>query len=254
MDIMDRIASALRRRTRQHSITSNGKKIEIVKYHDGTQEVLYNGVVYSRMRPNSLLTNSYWDYFLPLAYLYENPKILMIGLGGGTIAYQFENSGAKISEFDIVEIDKDMISIAKAFYPRMRAKIIEGDGIEYVKGSGKRYDILILDAYINYSIPSAFMSRPFIESAYASLSDNGILAINYLNDGGSFNNTQGFISMLKEKFTVYTLDTDITLYNTIILASKSLDSKSISDRALARMPEAYANRNMVRSYSSMKSA
>lgn len=254
MNIVGKLSDALRRRTRQYFATAGGKKIEIIGYPDGTREVLYNGVVYSRLRPKSILTHSYWDYFLPLAYLYGNPKVLMIGLGGGTIAYQFEKAAVHTSGFDIVEIDPDMVELSRVFYPEMRANIMQGDGFEYIRGNREPYDIIILDAYVNYSIPEAFTSKAFVENAYASLSSNGILAINYLHYAKGGQSAQAFISILKERFDVYILETGAALYNTIILASKRMDGKTISGKVSANMPKEYSELNLMRSYADMKRA
>ncbi|MEM0149870.1 MAG: fused MFS/spermidine synthase [Candidatus Micrarchaeaceae archaeon] len=253
-DNVHKLVYAFQRQTRQYSITSKGKKVEIIKYHDGTREVRYNGVVYSRISPNSILTHSYWDYFLPLAYAYENARVLMIGLGGGTIAYQLEKALAPISKFDIVEVDQDMINLARLFYPDMRANIIKGDGLEYIKDKRGQYDMIILDAYINYSIPAAFISKAFIDDACAALSSNGILAINYLQDANGAQASRAFIEMLKASFNVYTLATKATLYNTIILASKSLDGESIYRKVSAGMPKEYAESDLMRSYLNIKKA
>ena len=251
---MRKLAYAFRRREMQYSITSKGRSIEIVKYHDGTREVRYNGVVYSRISPKSILTHSYWDCFLPLAYMYENARILMIGLGGGTIAYQLEKAAAPISKLDIVEIDQDMIDLAKVFYPDIKANIIKGDGLEYIKDKHGQYDIIILDAYINYSIPAAFISKAFIDDAFAALSNNGILAINYLQEANGMQASNAFVGILKTRFSVYTLAAQATLYNTIILASKSMDSESIYRKVSAGMPKEYAEPGLMHGYTNMKKA
>ncbi|MCL4390903.1 MAG: fused MFS/spermidine synthase [Candidatus Micrarchaeaceae archaeon] len=251
---MGRLASAFTRTSRQYSITSAGKKLEIIKYHDGTREVRYNNVVYSRINPKSIFTHSYWDYFLPLAYLCSNPKILMIGLGGGTIAYQFEKARVQAERFDIVEVDRDMIEIAKVFYPEAKANIIEANGLDYIKGKDGMYDLIILDAYINYSIPSQFTSREFIGDAYAALTSKGVLAINYLQDATGSHLADAFIEALKGRFDVYTLETRITLYNAILIASKSMGSTEIYKAASAGMPKEYAEANLMRSYANMKKA
>ena len=251
---MGRLASAFTRTSRQYSITSAGKKLEIIKYHDGTREVRYNNVVYSRINPKSIFTHSYWDYFLPLAYLCSNPKILMIGLGGGTIAYQFEKARVQAERFDIVEVDRDMIEIAKVFYPEAKANIIEANGLDYIKGKDGMYDLIILDAYINYSIPGQFTSKEFIGDAYAALTSKGILAINYLQDATGSHLADAFIEALKGRFDVYTLETRITLYNAILIASKSMGSTEIYKAVSAGMPKEYAEANLMRSYANMKKA
>ncbi len=249
-----KLAGAFTRTSRQYSITSAGKKLEIIRYHDGTREVRYNNVVYSRINPKSIFTHSYWDYFLPLAYLCSNPKILMIGLGGGTIAYQFEKAGVHAERFDIVEVDRDMIEIARVFYPSSKANVIEANGLDYIKGKEGMYDLIILDAYINYSIPSQFTSKGFIDDAYAALAGNGVLAINYLQDATGSHLADAFIEALKGRFDVYALETRITLYNAILIASKSIDGAGIYKAVSAGMPKEYAEANLMHSYANMKRA
>ncbi|EQD42892.1 Spermine synthase, partial [mine drainage metagenome] len=223
----------------------------IIKYRDGTREVKYNGVVYSRINSRSIFTNSYWDYFMPLAYLYDDTRVMMIGLGGGTIAYQLEKAEVKTSRFDIIEVDHDIIELAKMFYPEVRANIIEADGSKYIEGKSGEYDVIILDAYIDYSIPSVFTAEKFVHDAYAALSSTGILAINYLQ-GNNGTTMLMFVDTLKKYFKVYTLDTPSTLHNQIIIASKTMDVDAIAKTVAEKMPKAYADWHLLHGYSGMR--
>ncbi len=116
-----------------YSKNCNGREIAIVEGKD-EKIVIVNNITYSRINANSVYIKSYWDYFIPLGYLKEKPRILMISLGGGTIAYQFKELFGNRIKMDIVEIDEKIVEAAKKFYPDIEANIIVRDGASFLHG------------------------------------------------------------------------------------------------------------------------
>ena len=119
--------------------------------------------------------------FVVSAFLDRPPvRILFIGLGGGSIpkvmAKNYPN--AKI---DIVEIDPDVITVAKKFFffePTQMMNITEMDGRLFLRRSSDFYDIIFLDAYDDVSIPFHLTTKEFFEIVKARLTPNGIVASN----------------------------------------------------------------------------
>ena len=73
------------------SVKHNGHTLSIVENSTG-KIFKYDGIVYSRIHKNSVYTHEYWDFFIPLGAISENPKFVLIGLGGGTIPYLLHKS------------------------------------------------------------------------------------------------------------------------------------------------------------------
>ncbi len=213
------------------------KIIRTIKNEDDTLSVAenneeitlkINNIVYSRLNKKSVYTGSYWDYFTPLPSLYKNPKVMMIGLGGGTIPYQLTRLYKKIS-IDVVEINKNIAELSKVFLKTKlkNVNVIINDGSKYVKRETNAYDILILDAYDGDHIPEIFLHNEFIKDAFNSLKKNGIMAINYALNLSALVYLERYTSKLKKFFKVYTINNPFTSGNMIILCSKEYDKDHI---------------------------
>lgn len=184
--------------------------------------------IFSKLKNNSIYTHSYWDYFMPLPALYKSPKVLVIGLGGGTIPYQLEKLYSNIS-IDAVEIDPNMIALSRQFLPeRLRANLINADGIEYIKSTPNTYSLIILDAFHKHlEIPKAFFSDEFIDNANRALSEIGILAINYAFTIGNSIEFNSQLSKLKKYFSVSILRPSNLSGNYIIICSKHFTKEQL---------------------------
>ncbi|MCL5101824.1 MAG: hypothetical protein M1544_00495 [Candidatus Marsarchaeota archaeon] len=207
---------------------SNGARIRIIK-KGPYKELLYNNTVFSRLIEGRILTGSYWDYFLPLPSMFKDPKILVIGLGGGTIPYQIE-SVYKDARIDVVEIDEAIASMYKIFIGKpLRSNIIMGDGIEYMSAHKNEYDIIILDAYIDDDMPSEFLSNSMIENAYFALKEKGVLAINYTLTSLGRARAKSLTTALAKRFGVYLLSMPPISGNRVVLCSKGIEMGSFKD-------------------------
>jgi len=184
--------------------------------------------IFSKLKNGSIYTHSYWDYFMPLPALYAAPKLLLIGLGGGTIPYQLEKLYSNIS-IDAVEIDPNMIALSKQFLPeQLHANLINADGFEYAKKTPNVYDLIILDAFHKHlEIPKNFFSDEFIENANSVLSETGILAINYAFTLGNSLELNLHISKLKKHFSIYIVRPSNLSGNYIIICSKRFTKEEL---------------------------
>lgn len=224
------------------TISDNGKELTL----------RLNNVVYSRLKKRSLYTNSYWDYFAPLPSLYKNPKILMIGLGGGTIAYQFTRLYKNLN-MDVVEISKPMAEISKYFLPKKLngVRVMIEDGSRYVKRKKSCYDIVILDAYEGDHIPDAFLNEEFIADVCSVLDENGILAINYALNLNALVSLEHYLNKIRKFFKVYTINNPFTSGNMLILCSKYMNRDQILQRLSTRFKENRDNAAVLKGYKEM---
>jgi spermidine synthase len=208
---------------------SGSNKLSIVEW--GNERILFfNNIPYSKLTRGSLYTASYYDFFVPLPSIYKKDKVrvLIIGMGGGTMPYQLKGFYGKKLEITAVEPDKKVIGIAKRFIPNGLdgIKVVNMGGFEYLESASRKYDLIILDAFVRDHIPGKFYSPEFIKMAKNSLEKDGILAINF-----AFHVVKlpGYLLRLKKQFNVYTMK-HILFGNYIIICSKSLDKDEILKR------------------------
>jgi hypothetical protein len=200
----------------------------------GSWQLRYGSVVESVI-PDKVYTGHYYDYFLPLAHVFDNPRVLVLGLGGGTIPLQMERLLEGRVEIDAVEISARAAELARLLAPEMKANVIVGEGAEYVAGTDRKYDIIVHDAYRGYRMPSQFFGEKFVGDAERALGPEGLLAIHY---GPTWRNRMmlpGYLARLKSRFAVCQVDV-FAEDDRILLCSKGLGMDEIERRIEAKMP------------------
>jgi spermidine synthase len=132
-------------------------------------------------RKGAWLTGFYFDYYSLVPFLLDRPaeRVLLVGLGGGTIANQIHHYHPATA-IDGVEIDRQVIAIARDFFdldPSIR--VVNQDGRVFVARADQRYDVVIVDAYAHQVyIPFHLVTGEFFRQVRRVLSPGGILAIN----------------------------------------------------------------------------
>jgi spermidine synthase len=121
-----------------------------------------------------------------LGSLLINPQprtLLLIGLGGGTLPRALQQTLPEL-RMDVVEIDPAVVSVAAKYFDfkaNERIRVIEADGRVFVKRAlreGRRYDIVMLDAFDHEYIPEHLLTREFLQEVKSLLAPGGILAAN----------------------------------------------------------------------------
>jgi spermidine synthase len=195
----------------QEALIDESVRAELLKRKDGRLahvESEYNDIYITKRRNQLIMTFQLkgWDYTesianledpddLPLRYsqvmtaaslLYptEIKKILMIGLGGGSISTYYGRAMPDV-HIDTVELDQRVIDVAKEFFalretPRVR--YIAADGRVFLNRSKDRYDLILLDAYRGGYVPFHLLTREFYTLVKNKLTPGGAVASN-LHDG-----------------------------------------------------------------------
>src|SRR5579862_1751386 len=121
-----------------------------------------------------------------LGALYLNPdpnQILVIGLGGGTLPKVMAKLLPQAS-IDAVEIDPAVVQVAQRYFgfqTDAHIHVTEQDGRVYVRRmqrAGKRYELIMLDAYDNQYIPEHMLTREFLGEVRSLLQPGGVVAAN----------------------------------------------------------------------------
>ena len=120
-------------------------------------------------------------HMLAQAYTPKIEDVLCIGLGVGVVPMEFARDGARV---DVVEINPAIVPVAAKFFelePK-RLNISIGDGRCYVNRSTRKYDAIILDAFLGDSSPSHLMTREAFSAIMNDLKPEGTLVINTFGD------------------------------------------------------------------------
>lgn len=126
----------------------------------------------------------YPDYLhLPVALNPKLKKVLVIGLGGGTITKRYwrDYPGVKV---DSVEIDPVVVDVARRYFglpedDRLRTFAV--DGRRYLQTTKDTYDVIVMDAYYDDSLPFHLTTQEFFREAKAHLNPGGVIAYNVIS-------------------------------------------------------------------------
>ena len=175
-------------------------------------------------------------------------KILIIGLGGGSIPKKLQKEFPSL-EIDVVEIDPEVIQIAKNHFnvrESNRLHLHAQDGRLFLTRTANQYDIILLDAYYADAMPFHLATREFFELAQRKLTPNGIVVANLISavTGPSGKIARAFVKTERRVFPqtyvfaarrAENVSTD-TIQNIIVVATKDkqrLEIKEIVKRSIA---------------------
>jgi len=120
---------------------------------------------------------------LGFAFRPDAKKMLIIGLGGGSIAKKTQKEFPSL-EIDAVEIDPEVIEIAKRHFDVREGKNLRlhaQDGRLFLTRTQNRYDIIVLDAYYKDTMPFHLTTKEFFELAHRKLTPNGVIVANLIS-------------------------------------------------------------------------
>jgi len=157
--------------------------IQVVQ--DGSERVLElnEGVVaHSVYDPSSVLTGGYWDLFLALPPLLDQPvqRVAILGNAGGTVARAYRSLYPR-ARIDGVEIDAKVSSIGERFFglrPGPLLHVYNEDARPFLLRHDQLYDIICVDAYRQPYVPFYLATREFFQLVRSRLRPGGIVALN----------------------------------------------------------------------------
>ena len=127
-----------------------------------------------------LLYNRYAS--LGLAFRPKTKKVLIIGLGGGSIPKKYQKEFPSL-EMDVAEVDPEVIQVAKKYFflkEEKNLRVYPQDGRLFLTRTPQRYDLILLDAYNTDTIPFHLTTREFFQTAERKLSSDGVMVINII--------------------------------------------------------------------------
>jgi len=125
--------------------------------------------------------------FVGLALCAEPRRLLVVGLGGGTLP-SFLRKYYPDAVIDAVDVDPEVVYVAKTYFgfredARMHAHV--ADGRRFIEQSREPYDAIFLDAFGADSVPPHLTTQEFMQAVRRALRPDGVVIGNvwgrYLN-------------------------------------------------------------------------
>lgn len=158
--------------------------------YSGQLEVICRKGRYALCTPNAVY--SYDDLYYNFKESFERidleafkiQKVLVLGLGLGSIPLLLETKFNKKYLYTFVEIDKNVVNLAKEYtlqYLQSPYQIIVEDALQYSQSTTETFDFIAVDLFIDNLVPSAFETEAFLQQLKQRLNPNGLLMYNRLS-------------------------------------------------------------------------
>jgi spermidine synthase len=115
--------------------------------------------------------------FVGLALCTEPRRMLVVGLGGGTLP-MFLRRHYPDAVIDAVDIDPDVVDVAKQFFGfredgGMRAHV--DDGRRFIEQAQRPYDAIFLDAFASTQLPAHLTTQEFLHAVRRAVKPDGVV-------------------------------------------------------------------------------
>jgi hypothetical protein len=143
--------------------------------------------IHSWLREPDYVTGDVWDWMALSALIPQPPDgrtdVLIVGLAGGTVSNLITRVLAPtLGDVEItgVELDPEVIAVADRYLDLDRSHLttVVADGRVWLRGSDAKFDLIILDAYHQPSIPAHMATIEFFENVHSHLSTDGLAVLN----------------------------------------------------------------------------
>ena len=155
--------------------------------------------VQSILMKEAKLTGMYYDYALAapvmagLPQMDSNGNILVLGLGTGTFAKYCTEYFPGV-EVEGVEIDEKIADLAGKYFDLPDSvNVSVYDGRSYLTASDKKYNVIMVDAYQDITIPFQMSSVEFFTEVEKHLAPGGVMVVNMNMKSASENSINDYL-------------------------------------------------------------
>lgn len=155
-------------------------------YESDTRVVLSTNVLFgvqSVYRKEKSLTGMYYDYAMAAPIMAgiqdkDTVDILVLGMGTGTFATQCDRYFGNVNVKG-VEIDDKITRLARDYFELPESvEVVTYDGRAYLNVEDSKYDVIMVDAYQDITIPFQMSSIEFFQLVKSHLKDDGVMVVN----------------------------------------------------------------------------
>jgi spermidine synthase len=157
--------------------------------YEGRQaRVLYSGQRHTAQSGvatdgQSDLLFDYNQRFVELLQSVPAQRLLLIGGGAFTLPIALLSDFPNLA-IDVIEIDPGLTAIAERYFglkPSARLNIITADGADFLQENTEPYDVILIDAFSNASVPASLTSEEAVQTVHRSLTSDGVVAANIIS-------------------------------------------------------------------------
>lgn len=134
---------------------------------------------------------SYDDLYHNFAGLFERMRldrlpgdeVLVLGFGLGSVPYLLEQVHGIQLSYTGVELDESVIQLASAYtLPRLDSpvQLIAADAAAFVQRNERRFDLIVVDVFLDDKIPEAIQQAGFFSRVKEGLKPGGMVIMNTL--------------------------------------------------------------------------
>lgn len=129
------------------------------------------------------LTGMYYDYAMAAPLMVpdkpvEDMDVLILGMGTGTYATQCRKYFGDMN-IEGVEIDEKITELSREYFPLPEdVKVTTYDGRAFLQAVDTTYDVIMVDAYQDITIPFQMSSVEFFTMVKDHLKDGGVMVVN----------------------------------------------------------------------------
>lgn len=145
------------------------------------------------------LTGMYYDYAMAAPLMVkdkpiEDMDVLILGMGTGTYATQCNKYFGNMN-IEGVEIDEKITDLSHKYFALSEdIPVTTYDGRAFLNASKKKYDVIMVDAYQDITIPFQMSSKEFFELVKSHLTENGVMVVNMNMRGTKEGNINQYLS------------------------------------------------------------
>jgi spermidine synthase len=130
----------------------------------------------------------------------DTKKILILGLGAGSVVATIRKQHSKTAHVTGVEIDATILQIAREEFGIVEnslTKLVQEDAIVFLANNADRYDLIIIDLFIIDTIPEAALEAPFLKQLVTALEPGGYVVFNTIPETMSSENLDYIITFFE---------------------------------------------------------
>lgn len=147
-------------------------------------------------------------------------SVLLLGLGGGSVIQTLRDDFNYKKQITAVDIDPVIIDIAITEFGlenNSALKIICQDAHQYVNQNTQQFDLIIVDLFIDITVPKQFLELSFWEDVIKLKSSNGVILFNGSLEKEKSQNLKKVIVFLKSKVYKVEVYDKINRVNTLVI-------------------------------------
>jgi len=130
----------------------------------------------------------------------DTKKILILGLGAGSVVATIRKQHSKTAHVTGVEIDATILQIAREEFGIVEnslTKLVQEDAIVFMANNADRYDLIVIDLFIIDTIPEAALEAPFLKQLVTALEPGGYVVFNTIPETMSSENLDYIITFFE---------------------------------------------------------